>query len=377
MCGFTGFTGNIKDKNNVIKKMNEKIIHRGPDSDGFFINDDIALGFRRLSIIDLEGGSQPIFNEDKNKVIVFNGEIYNFQDIKEELLECGHKFTTKADTEVILHGFEEWGEKVLDRLRGMFAFCIYDLESKYLFIARDFFGIKPLYYTLVDDNLIFSSEIKSILEHPLVVKELNEDALSNYLTFQYAGPPETLFKGINVLLPGSFLKYRDGNIEITKYWNPYFHIDENLTFDECVDKIDEVFLDSVAAHKISDVEVGSFLSSGVDSSLVAACYKGDKAFTVGFDYDGWSEIDVAKDLAEKIGVEHYSKVISIEEFWDAIPNVQYHMDLPLADPSCISLYFANKLASEHVKVVLSGEGADELFGGYGIYREPLSLAKLI
>lgn len=377
MCGFTGFTGKIKDQKKIIKTMNEKIIHRGPDSDGFFTDDYIALGFRRLSIIDLEGGHQPIFNEDKTKVIVFNGEIYNFQEIKKELLDCGHEFSTKADTEVILHGFEEWGEKILDKLRGMFAFCIYDLKTKDVFIARDFFGIKPMYYTLVDGELIFGSEIKAILEHPNVVKELNEDALSNYLTFQYSVPPETLFKGINVLLPGSYLKFKDGEIEITKYWNPYFEVDEKLTFDECVEKIDKIFLDSVKAHKISDVEVGSFLSSGVDSSLVAACYKGDKAFTVGFDYDGWSEIDVARDLAEKIGVEHYSKVISIEEFWNAIPKVQYHMDLPLADPSCISLYFANKLASEHVKVVLSGEGADELFGGYGIYREPLSLAKYL
>ena len=377
MCGFTGFTGNIKNQKKIISMMNEKIIHRGPDSDGFFIDSFISLGFRRLSIIDLEGGHQPIFNEDKTKVIVFNGEIYNYESIKKELQECGHIFSTKADTEVILHGFEEWGEKVLDKLRGMFAFCIYDLNTHDVFIARDFFGIKPMYYTLVNGNLIFGSEIKSILEHPEVTKELNEDALSNYLTFQYSVPPETLFKGINVLLPGSYLKFKDGEIEITKYWNPFFEINENLTFDECVDKINEVFLDSVKAHKISDVEVGSFLSSGVDSSLVAACYKGDKAFTVGFNYDGWSEIDVAKELAEKIGVEHYSKVISIEEFWNAIPTVQYHMDLPLADPSCISLYFANKLASEHVKVVLSGEGADELFGGYGIYREPLSLEKYL
>lgn len=354
--------------------MNETIIHRGPDSDGFYIDDNIALGFRRLSIIDLDGGSQPIYNEDKSLVIVFNGEIYNFQDIKEELLDKGHKFTTKTDTEVILHGYEEYGEKILDKLRGMFAFAIWNINTQELFIARDFFGIKPLYYTVVEDNLIFASEIKAILKHPNVKKELNEDALANYLTFQYAVPPETLFKGINVLLPGSYLKFKEGNLDITKYWNPFFKIQEDMTFDEAVDKIDEVFLDSVKAHKISDVEVGSFLSSGVDSSVVAACYKGDKAFTVGFDYEGWNEIDVARDLAEKIGVEHYSKVISVEEFWEAIPEVQYHMDLPLADPSCISLYFANKLASEHVKVVLSGEGADELFGGYGIYREPLSLA---
>lgn len=375
MCGFTGFTGKYDKQKKIIKAMNNTIIHRGPDSDGFYVDDDIALGFRRLSIIDLKGGSQPIYNEDKSLVIIFNGEIYNFESIKEELVKCGHKFYTKTDTEVILHGYEEWGEKILDRLRGMFAFVIWNTKTKELFIARDFFGIKPLYYAFVDGNLIFSSEIKAILAHPSVDKELNEDALANYLMFQYSVPPETLFKGINVLLPGTYLKFKNGKMKTTKYWNPYFKVDENMSFDKAVEEIDKVFLDSVAAHKISDVEVGSFLSSGVDSSLVAACYHGDKAFTVGFDYDGWNEIDVARDLAEKIGVKHYSKVISVEEFWNAIPKVQYHMDLPLADPSCISLYFANKLASEHVKVVLSGEGADELFGGYGIYREPLSLSK--
>ena len=375
MCGFTGFTGKIDKQKKIIKNMNNTIIHRGPDSDGFYVDDNIALGFRRLSIIDLNSGDQPIYNEDRSKVIVFNGEIYNFEEIKKELIKLGHKFTTKTDTEVLIHGYEEWQEKILDRLRGMFAFAIWDIEKKELFIARDFFGIKPLYYTVVNDNLIFASEIKAILEHPDVDKELNEDALANYLMFQYAVPPETLFKGIKVLLPGTYLKFKNGKLKTKKYWNPYFKIDDKMSFDDAVNKIDKVFLDSVKAHKISDVEVGSFLSSGVDSSVVAACYHGDKAFTVGFDYDGWNEIDVAKDLAEKIGVKHYSKVISIEEFWDAIPKVQYHMDLPLADPSCISLYFANKLASEHVKVVLSGEGADELFGGYGIYREPLSLAK--
>ncbi len=377
MCGFVGFTGKNKNNEAIIKKMNKTIIHRGPDSEGFYLGESISLGFRRLSIIDLDGGSQPIFNEDKSLVIVFNGEIYNFAEIKKNLQKQGHKFQTKTDTEVILHGFEEYGEKILDKLRGMFAFAIYNIKENELFIARDFFGIKPLYYTLVENNLIFASEIKALLKHPKVKKELNEDELANYLTFQYSVPPETLFKGIKVLLPGSFLTFKDGNINITKYWNPYFKVNNDLTFDEAVDQIDEVFLDSVKAHKISDVEVGSFLSSGVDSSVVAACYKGDKAFTVGFDYDGWNEIDVARDLAEKIGVEHYSKVISVEEFWEAIPKVQYHMDLPLADPSCISLYFANKLASEHVKVVLSGEGADELFGGYGIYREPLSLSSYL
>lgn len=373
MCGFVGFTGKVNNRKNVIKIMNDKIIHRGPDDEGFFIDKNIALGFRRLSIIDINNGSQPMYNDDNTLVLVFNGEIYNFQEIREDLINLGHVFKTNTDSEVVLHGFEEYGEKILDKLRGMFAFCVYNKKTKEIFLARDFFGIKPLYYTIIDGEIVFASEIKAILEHPKVEKLLNEDAISNYLTFQYSVPPETLFKGVNVLLPASYLKFKDSHISITKYWNPYFKIDNNLSFNECVEKIDKAFLDSIKHHKISDVEVGSFLSSGVDSSLVTACYKGEKAFTVGFDYDGWSEIEVARNLAKKIGIEHYSKVISVDEFWDAIPKVQYYMDVPLADPACISLYFANKLASEHVKVVLSGEGADELFGGYGIYREPLNM----
>lgn len=376
MCGFCGFIGEQQGKEVLLKKMMDKIIYRGPDSSGMYTDTNIGLGFRRLSIIDLSDGAQPIYNEDKTKVILFNGEIYNYQEIKEDLLNKGHQFYTKTDTEVLIHGYEEYKEKILDKLRGMFTFAIWDIVEKELFIARDFFGIKPMYYTQNGKELIFGSEIKSVLEHPSVTKELNINALQNYLSFQYGVPNETFFKGINCLPPAHYLKYKDGQVTITRYWEPEFNIDESLDLNETIEKIDETFKNSVEAHKISDVEVGCFLSSGVDSSYVASQFKGQKSFTVGFDYDKYNEIEYAKELSKEVGLEHYYKSITDDEYWDVIPKIQYYMDQPHADPSCVALYFVSKIASEHVKVVLSGEGADELFGGYRIYHEPLSLAKV-
>lgn len=373
MCGFCGFTGKVEDKEQVIEKMMEKILYRGPDSKGTHIDDDIALGFRRLSIIDLADGTQPIYNEDGTKVIVFNGEIYNYKEIREDLINKGHAFKTKTDTEVILHGYEEYGPEILNKFRGMFGIAIWDLASKELFIARDFFGIKPMYYTQVGNDLVFGSEIKCILTHPNVKKELNIHALQNYLSFQYGVPNDTFFENIYCLQPGHYLKFKNGKLEITRYWKPEFKIDDTLDYDELVEKIDRTFKDSVEAHKISDVEVGCFLSSGVDSSYVATQFKGQKSFTVGFNYNQYNEIDYAKELAEEIGQDHYFKKITDDEFWNIVPKVQYYMDQPHADPSCVALYYVCNIASEHVKVVLSGEGADELFGGYRIYHEPYSL----
>ena len=373
MCGFCGFTGKVENREQVIENMMEKIIYRGPDSKGSHVDDDIALGFRRLSIIDLADGTQPIYNEDGTKVIVFNGEIYNYQGIREDLLKKGHVFKTKTDTEVILHGYEEYGADVLNKFRGMFGIAIWDLVSKELFIARDFFGNKPMYYTQIGNDLIFGSEIKCILTHPNVKKELNESALQNYLSFQYGVPNETFFKNVYCLQPGHYLKFKDGKLEITRYWKPEFMVNDSWEEDRLVEEIDKVFKESVEAHKISDVEVGCFLSSGVDSSYVATQFKGQKSFTVGFNYNKYNEIDYAKELAEEIGQDHYFKRIEDDEFWEIVPKVQYYMDQPHADPSCVALYYVCKIASEHVKVVLSGEGADELFGGYRIYHEPYSL----
>ncbi len=374
MCGICGFTGNVDKRKEIIHNMASVITHRGPDSEGYYDDDNISMGFRRLSIIDLDAGHQPIYNEDKSLVLTFNGEIYNYKPLRSELIGLGHKFRTKADSEVLVHGFEEWGEKLLDRLRGMFGFAIYNKNDGSLFIARDFFGIKPMHYATVDGHFVYGSEIKSILEFPLYHKKFNERTLDNYLSFQYALPPETFFEGIYCLLPGHYLWYKDGKITTTRYWEARFEPDESLTEDEAVDEIERVFEESVNAHKISDVEVGCFLSSGVDSSYVSTYFADQKTFTVGFDFgEKYNEIDWAKRLSEKIGVDHRYKVISGDEFWGNIRKVQYHMDQPLADPSCIALYFVSKLASEDVKVVLSGEGADELFGGYTIYNEINSL----
>ena len=371
MCGICGFTGQLENKEAVIRNMTEVITHRGPDSDGFFTDDNISMGFRRLSIIDLSQGHQPIYNEDKSLVLTFNGEIYNYRQLRKELIAAGHKFYTDADSEVLVHGFEQWQEDMLPRLRGMFGFAIYNTKDNSIFIARDFFGIKPMHYTTIGNDFVYASEIKSILEHPKFVKKFNTRALDTYLSFQYAVPPETFFEGVYCLMPGHYLWYRDGEIETTRYFEPKFNPNEEMTEEQAVDEIEKVFENSVNAHKIADVEVGCFLSSGVDSSYVATYFADQKTFTVGFDFgEKYNEISWAKDLSEKIGVEHHTHLISSEEFWDAVPTVQYHMDQPLADPSCIALYFVSRLASHYVKVVLSGEGADELFGGYTCYNDP-------
>lgn len=371
MCGIAGFMGQVENRADVIRNMTEVITHRGPDSDGFFTDDNISMGFRRLSIIDLGAGHQPIYNEDKSLVLTFNGEIYNYKDLRKELIAKGHKFYTDTDSEVLVHGFEEWKEDMLPKLRGMFGFAIYNTKDNSLFIARDFFGIKPMHYTQIGNDFVYASEIKSILEYPKFEKKFNRKALDSYLSFQYAVPPETFFEGVYCLMPGHYLWYKDGEVETTRYFEARFNPDEEMTEEEAVDKIEKVFENSVNAHKIADVEVGCFLSSGVDSSYVSTYFADQKTFTVGFDFgEKYNEISWAKNLSEKIGVEHHTYLISSEEFWDAVPTVQYHMDQPLADPSCIALYFVSRLASHYVKVVLSGEGADELFGGYTCYNDP-------
>ncbi len=375
MCGFVGFTNKINDADKVIKNMMDSIKHRGPDSEGLYLDDDIAMGFRRLSIIDLSMGHQPLFNEDKSLVLTFNGEIYNYQELREQLIKDGHVFETHVDSEVLLHGYEQWGKDLLNKLRGMFAFVIWDKNKKELFGARDFFGIKPMYYANMNGTFMYGSEIKSFLHHPDFKKELNETALENYLTFQYSPCAETFFKGVFKLLPAHCFTYKDGKLTTERYWDINFNADEKPDLDEWVKKISETFKNSVEAHKIADVEVGSFLSSGVDSSYVAAVANVDKTFTVGFGEDEkYNEIGYAKEFSKYIGKENISKVITPEEYWGNFPLIQYHMDEPLADPAAVALYFVCKLASERVKVVLSGEGADEIFGGYNIYKEPDDMA---
>ena len=297
-------------------------------------------------------------------------------DIRNELISKGYKFRTKTDSEVLIHGYTEYGKDLLSKLRGMFSFVIWDKTKKELFGVRDFFGIKPLYYYKNGSDFMFGSEIKSFLRHPAFKKELNEAALENYLTFQYSVSDETFFKNVYKLPPAHYFLYKDGNLEIKRYWDVHFNEDEKPDLDEWVNKISDVFHDSVAAHKIADVEVGSFLSSGVDSSYVACIADVDKTFTVGFDNGSkYNEIDWAKGFSKAIGKKNYSKVISDTEYWDNLKMIQYHMDEPLADPSAIALYFVCNTAHNHnLKVCLSGEGADELFGGYNVYSEPNSTA---
>lgn len=376
MCGFVGFTGHVKQSERVIEAMMDTIRHRGPDASGSFVEEGIALGHRRLSIIDVsEQGNQPLYSEDGNLVLVFNGEIYNYREIRTQLQALGYRFRTQTDSEVLIYGYAAYGTKLLEKLRGMFSFVIWDKRKRTLFGARDFFGIKPLYYAKMGDSFLFGSEIKAFLKHPHFKKQLNTAALEQYLTFQYSAMEETFFKDVYRLQPAHYFVWKDGNLEIQRYWDVQFDADGKPSLDEWVDRISEVFRDSVQAHKIADVEVGSFLSSGVDSSYVAAVADVDKTFTVGFGEDErYNEIGWAKEFSKAIGKQHFTKVITPEEYWASLSHIQYHMDEPLADPSAVALYFVCGLASKQLKVVLSGEGADEIFGGYNVYSEPNATA---
>ncbi len=371
MCGFVGFTNNITNSKKVLTNMMDVIAHRGPDSDGEYISKDIALGFKRLSILDLENGNQPMFNEDETLVLVFNGEIYNANELRKKLIKKGHFFKTNTDTETLLHGYEEYKEELANMLRGMFAFLIWDIENKTIFAARDVFGIKPFYYCKMGQNFIFGSEIKSFLKHPNFVKKLNKKALEQYLSFQYSPYNETFFEGVFKLPPAHFLIFKDGKIKIKKYYEINFNTDKNLSLQDCVEEIEAVLKNSVNAHKISDVEVGSLLSSGIDSSYIASISNVDKTFTVGFSDNEYNEIGYAQNLSNILGIENHNKIITDYEMWQIFPKIQFFMDEPLADASAVALYFACREASKHVKVILSGEGADELFGGYNVYKDPI------
>ncbi len=375
MCGFTGFVDNTPkaQKDIIIKKMADRIIHRGPDSDGYFTDENVALGFRRLSIVDLAGGDQPIFNEKGDKVIVFNGEIYNHKELRTELEAKGHIFKTNADTEAILHGYEEFGVDLFPRLRGMFGFVIYDLNTNELVGVRDPFGIKPFYYYKNDGKFMFSSEIKGMLDHPDFKKEVNEKALKMFLVFQYSVFEETFFKNVYKLKPGHYFTYKNGQME-TK---PYFEVNykkQDLGYEKHKEEIKNALENSVEFHQMTaDVEVGSYLSGGVDSSYVVAKALPDKTFTVGFDVQGFDETKMAADFSKLCGIKNFGKYISKEEFFSAIPKVQYHTDEPEANLSAVPLYFLSALAREQVKVVLSGEGSDEMFGGYNEYYETVGV----
>ncbi len=370
MCGITGFVSKEKNKKKIIKEMASSIQHRGPDEEGYYVDSDIALGHRRLSIIDLSSGKQPMENEDGNLVVIFNGEIYNYLELRTELKKHKHQFKTNSDTEVLLHGYEEWGSALPKKLRGMFAFAIWNKIDKTLFLARDNFGIKPLYYYQNGESFMFASEIKAFLHHPTFKKELNKELIGPYLSFSFTPTTETFFKGVYRLDPGTTLTLKDNNFKIERYFKISFK-EKNKDFSTFVNDISNIMSDSVNHHMLSDVEVGSFLSSGIDSSYIVSLAKPDKTYTVGYDIPRYSEIDYAKDLAAKLKIKNISKKITKEEYMKIIPKIMYHMDEPTSDPAAVALYFVSNLAKKDVKVILSGEGADEFFGGYNYYREEI------
>ena len=372
MCGFCGFSDkkSIENKKKIIKSMSDRIIHRGPDSDGYYVDKSVAMGFRRLSIIDLKGGNQPLYNEDESIVVMFNGEIYNFMELRKELIDLGHIFKTNSDTEVIVHGYEEYKKDIFNKLRGMFAIFIYDKNNKEIICARDYFGIKPLYYYFDNNLFMVGSEIKSFLSHPDFKKELNNKVLGLYLSYGTNHLEETFFKYTKKLKPGHFLTFKDGVVKTNTYFKLEYKKEKN-SYKYYENLVKETLEDSIKYHQISDVEVGSYLSGGVDSSYVVSVAKPNKTFTVGFSGKGFSEIEYAKSLSDHFNVNHYSKVISGDEFFDILPTIQYHTDEPSANVSTVPLYFLSKLARSQVKVVLSGEGADEMFGGYNEYNDSI------
>lgn len=375
MCGICGIIGDLPDKENVLERMMKVIEHRGPDGGESYVTKGAALGFRRLSIIDLDTGMQPMFNEEGSKVLVFNGEIYNYRVLKESLKKKGHVFQSASDSEVILHGYEEFGADILSKLRGMFSFVIWDEEKKEFFAARDFFGIKPFYYTITGKNLVFASEIKGILEYPGYQRKVNEEALEQYVSFQYSVLPETFFKGIFKLLPGHYFTYKNQELKIAQYFAPSLKPERHVNKRKELEEVEKILRRSVERHLISDVDVGSFLSGGVDSGVIASLSRCRHTFTVGFEGEGalYDETKDAGELADMLHIKNYCTMIKKDEFAEAVPEVIYHLDEPSGDASAVALYFLAGEAAKKVRVVLSGEGADEIFGGYNIYLEPKRL----
>jgi len=384
MCGFCGIY--YKDKSQrvkpgLIKAMSDTIIHRGPDDSGEYIKNNIGLGFRRLSIIDLEGGHQPMANHDESVWIVYNGEIYNHLEIRKTLETKGYKYKTNSDTETIIHAYEEYGEDCVHHLRGMFAFTIYDSRSEKLFIVRDRLGIKPLYYYDCNDFLIFGSEIKSLLECDQVPRELNLDSLAEQMALKYTLDDQTMFKGVRKLLPGYVLTISNGDIKQRQYWDINYDSPESGKPESYyVDKFTEIFDESVRMRLMADVPLGMFLSGGIDSAAIAAQMsrmvdQPIQTFSVAFKERNFNEFEYSRQSAAQCGADCHEITMTPNQFMTELPHMIYQEDEPIAHPSSIALYFVAKLAREHVKVVLTGEGSDELLGGYERYYQTLNNMK--
>ena len=386
MCGICGIVNSNRDNAvspGLLETMTGKIAHRGPDDFGYFIDGPVGLGHRRLSIIDLGGGKQPIFNEDESIVVIFNGEIYNYADLTDELIARGHVFKTRSDTETIVHAYEEYGDDCITRFRGMFAFALWDRRQQRLLIARDRLGIKPVYYHRGRDAFVFASEIKSLLEAPGVPREVDETALNLYLSLRYVPGPRTMFKDIFKLQPGQLLVLDGSGIHIRRYWDINYERGVLSTAD-AAREFDRILEESVRLRLIAEVPLGVFLSGGLDSSAILAVMakirQGEpiKTFSVGYESangveDENNEFAYAREAAQAFGAEHHEFRLKAIDFADFIPQLVWHLDEPLADPSCIPLYFIARLARQFITVVLSGEGADEVLAGYSIYQKMLAL----
>jgi asparagine synthase (glutamine-hydrolysing) len=367
----------------LVKAMADTIYHRGPDDEGYYVSGPIGLGFRRLSIIDLQSGHQPVSNEDGTIQIIFNGEIYNYQELRVFLLSKGHVFKTHSDTEVIVHLYEELGPQCLEKLRGMFAFAIWDENTKTLFLARDRVGIKPLYYCLTDTSLVFASEIKAILADPSIHREIAPEMIDRFLTFLYMPGEETLLKGICKLAPGHYLLVRDGKVVIEQYWDLRFaEPTQSPSLKVAETELLNLLAEAVELHMIADVPVGVLLSGGVDSTgvlsfAVRGTDKEISSFTVGFSGGGVAdERPYARLAAETFGTQHHEMTITAKDFVAFLPKYVWHMEEPVCEPPAIALYYVSKLAKNYVKVLLSGEGGDEAFAGYSNYRNLVWLERL-
>jgi asparagine synthase (glutamine-hydrolysing) len=386
MCGICGkleFDRNASVPEPLIRTMLNSIRHRGPDDQGVYLSSQVGLGHARLSIIDLSSGHQPLSNEDGTVWIVFNGEIYNYRELRSFLLTKGHVFKTQSDTEVIVHLYEEFGPQCVERLRGMFAFALWDGKAKQLFLARDRVGIKPLYYSLSDNAIVFASEIKAILVDPAVSRHLAPEIIDRFLTFLYVPGEETLLKDICKLAPGHYLLARNGKVEIRQYWDlSFLKPSEPLSMEEAESELSNLLAEAVELHMIADVPVGVLLSGGVDSTAVLSCAaeRTDKeisSFTVGFSDAGFAdERPYARLAAETFGSRHHEMTITADDFVAFLPKYVWHMEEPVCEPPAVALYYVSKLARDHVKVLLSGEGGDEAFAGYDNYRSITWLERL-
>ncbi|MFQ5754280.1 MAG: asparagine synthase (glutamine-hydrolyzing), partial [bacterium] len=371
MCGICGKINSDPDKlveTNLIKRMTDTLEHRGPDAEGIYVYNQVGLGHRRLKIIDLEGGKQPMFNEDGSVVIVYNGEIYNFQELRDVLQKCAHVFKTRSDTEVLLHGFEQWETGLFNRLNGMFAFAIWDAREKTLFMARDRMGKKPLYYFLGDDSVVFGSELKSLLVDPCVPRDIDPEALDAYFALGYIPSPKTIFREIFKLPPACYAFWKQGNLKVSRYWDVIFDDKGHYNEEDAIQGVRDCLTRAVKARLISDVPLGAFLSGGIDSSSVVALMSGISntpvvAAAISFEESRFNEIKFSRMVAAKYNIQLHEHVVT-PDIMQLLPKLVWHFDEPFADSSAIPTYYVSKIGRQHATVVLSGDGGDEVFAGY-------------